>query len=193
MFLRQPPDSEATRAAYAADRASDGYVTNHTRLWSWRPDLDDAFVALRLGMMESSALTERDFAVLVAATAAQRGDSYCALAWGRRLARLTDDETAARVLAGESPERLSEREAALADWARQVVRDPNGTTVHDVERLREAGLGDQEIFEATVFVAFRLAFSTVNDALGAAPDGELAEAVPDAVRAAVTFGRPPGG
>jgi hypothetical protein len=32
---------------------------------------------------------------------------------------------------------------------------------------------------------------TVNDALGAAPDAELAAAVPPELRAAVTFGRPP--
>jgi alkylhydroperoxidase family enzyme len=50
------------------------------------------------------------------------------------------------------------------------VRDPNATTKADIERLRELGLGDREIFEATVLVAFRLAFSTINDALGAAPD-----------------------
>jgi alkylhydroperoxidase/carboxymuconolactone decarboxylase family protein YurZ len=71
------------------------------------------------------------------------------------------------------------------------VRDPNATTEGQIERLREAGLGDREIFEATAFVAFRLAFSTINDALGAAPDQQLAEAAPRAVRAAVSYGRPP--
>ena len=44
----------------------------------------------------------------------------------------------------------------------------------------------------TLFVAARLAFSTVNDALGAAPDRELTERAPAPVRAAVTFGRPSG-
>ena len=43
-----------------------------------------------------------------------------------------------------------------------------------------------------LFVALRLAFSTVNDALGAAPDRELTERAPAPVRAAVTFGRPSG-
>ena len=53
------------------------------------------------------------------------------------------------------------------------------------------GVDDREIFEATAFVAFRLAFSTVNDALGAAPDKQLADDAPHAVRDAVSFGRPP--
>ena len=43
-----------------------------------------------------------------------------------------------------------------------------------------------EIFEATAFVAFRLAFSTVNDALGAQPDWQLVAAAPQRVRAAVS-------
>jgi hypothetical protein len=43
-----------------------------------------------------------------------------------------------------------------------------------------------------VFVALRIAFATVNDALGARPDRTLSERAPEAVRAAVTFGRPVG-
>ena len=42
-----------------------------------------------------------------------------------------------------------------------------------------------------MFVAFRLAFSTVNDALGAVPDKQLADAAPEPVRAAVSYGRAP--
>ena len=76
--------------------------------------------------------------------------------------------------------------------ARKVVDDPNATTRADVAQLRDAGLGDREIFEATAFIAFRLAFSTVNDALGAALDRQLADAAPDPVRAAVKWGRPLG-
>jgi uncharacterized peroxidase-related enzyme len=191
MFLGEPPASETTEAAYAADREADGYVSNVTRLWGWRPDLDASFSALRASLAGSSALTERERAVLVSSAVAACNDSYCSLAWGPRLARLTDDETAAQVIAGLPAPALSEREAALADWARHVVRDPNSTTSDHVARLREVGLGDREIFEATALVAFRLAFSTVNDALGAAPDRQLADAAPDTIRAAVSYGRAP--
>jgi uncharacterized peroxidase-related enzyme len=190
-FLREPPASDATDAAFDEDRDADGYVNNWTRLWSWRPDLLGAFSELRASLMDSSALADRDWAVLVTATASERGDSYCSLAWGARLAKLSDDATAAQIIAGAPAPALSEREAALADWARQVVRDPNATTEGDVARLRELGLGDREIFEATAFVAFRLALSATNDALGAAPDKQLADAAPDPVRAAVNYGRSP--
>jgi uncharacterized peroxidase-related enzyme len=191
-FLSEPPATEASTTAYDADRKADGYVWNKTRLWSWRPDIDTAFGLLRTDLMESSSLTKRDFAVLVTATAAELGDSYCTLAWGSRLARLSDPATAAQVITGSTPTpELSRREAALAGWARVVVRDPNSTSADDVDDLRAAGLDDREIFEATVFVALRLAFSSVNDALGTAPDQQLAAAVPELVQAAVSFGRAP--
>ena len=191
MFLEDPPHSAEVESEYAADREEDGYVNNATRLWAWRPGFFDAFLAVRAELMDSSALTDRDWAILVTAAVSQWNDSYCALAWGPRLAKLSDVETAAQVLSGSPAPALSDREASLAEWARKVVRDPNSTTRGDVERLREVGLGDREIFEATAFIAFRLAHATVNDALGAAPDKQLADAAPEPIRRAVTYGRAP--
>ncbi len=191
MLIEEAPPSEGREAAYASDREADGYVWNVTRLWGWRPDVYGDFAALRARLMESSSLTDRDWAVMVAATASQLGDSYCALAWGAKLANLTDDLTAALVIGREQAPGLSARERALEEWTRKLVDDPNATTAADVDRLRAAGLGDREVFEATAFVALRLAFSTVNDALGAEPDRQLADAVPPQLRHAVSFGRAP--
>ena len=191
MFLEDPPPSEEVESDFAADREEDGYVTNGTRLWAWRPGFFGEFRALRNELMQSSALTDRDWAILVTATVSQLNDSYCALAWGPHLAELSDVETSAQVLAGLPASALSERENAMVEWARKVVRDPNATTNEDVVRLREVGLGDREIFEATAFIAFRLALATVNDALGAAPDKQLADAAPEPIRRAVTYGRAP--
>jgi uncharacterized peroxidase-related enzyme len=191
-YLPEPPADDAVEATYEEDRASDGYVANVTRLWAWRPDIAESFTQLRSHLMQTSELGDRDFAVLVASTAGALGDSYCSLAWGGKLAALSDSETAAAVVSGREAEGLSEREAALAAWARQIVRDPNATTSADVEALRRAGLDEQEIFEATLCVAFRLAFSSVNDALGATPDRQLADSTPEVLRTAVSYGRPPG-
>ncbi|MGZ4626475.1 MAG: carboxymuconolactone decarboxylase family protein [Kineosporiaceae bacterium] len=188
-FLADPPPGPPVAAAYEADLASDGYVNNLTRAWCWRPDLLTSFETLRADLLAESGLSRREVAVMVAATAAARGDAYCALAWGLRLAVLSDEATAARVLQGADAD-LSDREAALASWSRQVVHDPNATTESDVDRLRQAGLTDREIFEATAWIAFRMAFSTINDALGAHPDRQLAQKVPPLVRDAVTYGRP---
>jgi uncharacterized peroxidase-related enzyme len=164
-------------------------VSNFTRLWAWRPDVFDAFFDLRKLLAEQATFSARERSILVCATAASVGDSYCALAWGAELASASSPVTAAAVLQREEAAELTSRERALMAWAGQVVRAPNATAAEDVDRLRAAGLTDGEIFDATVFVAFRLAFSTVNDALGACPDYQLAATAPSAVRAAVAYGR----
>ena len=188
MFLPEPPASAAQADLYARDTAEDGYVSNSVRLWAWRPEVCNAFIETRKLLAPHLSMRER--AVLVCATARAIDDAYCALAWGQQLAGQSDAATAAALLAGRDPEQLTPREKALATWARQVARAPNTTRAADVELLRSVGLSDQEIFDATVFIAFRLAFSTVNDALGARPDWQLAGDVPREVRAAVTYGRP---
>jgi uncharacterized peroxidase-related enzyme len=189
MFVRTPPANEANSALYSRDVADDGYVANLTRLWAWRPDVFDGFFRLRNLLTEQAALSLRERAILVCATAANVGDSYCALAWGAKLASETDPTTAAQVVQRKEAKKLTARERALTIWAGKVALEPNAITATDVDLLRAAGLKDQEIFDVTVFVAFRLAFSTVNDALGARPDWELAAAAPAAVRDAVGHGR----
>jgi uncharacterized peroxidase-related enzyme len=190
VFLQDCDDSEA-RAALDRERSQDGFVSNLGRVWAWRTDVADAFAVLRAQLIDASSLTEREVAILVCATASALGDSYCSLAWGSRLAKTAGPALAAKVLAGAAAEDLSAREQALRVWAVKVVRDPNGTSSDEIDALRTAGLSEREIFEATVFVSFRLAFSTVNDALGARPDREIAEGAPAEVRSAVSFGRAP--
>ena len=189
-FLAEPPLTEEMTAVYEEDIASDGYVNNATRAWGWRPDLMTAFQDLRNDVVASSELSPREVAVMVAATAAARGDSYCSLAWGTKLANLSDAATAAQVIRGDHAN-LSSREAALARWSRQVLHDPNATTQADIDRLRSVGFSDREILEATTWIAFRLAFSTINDAIGAVPDAQLIENAPGPVRQAVGYGRQP--
>lgn len=191
MFIATPADSPETARVYQSSADTHGFVMNLTRAWAWRPDVFEGFAALRAQLAAKSSLSKREQAVMVCATAAQRGDSYCSLAWGKALAAQAGAAAAAAVLADAPNDALSEREQALARWARKVVADPNGASAQDLDALRAAGLSEAEMFEATVFIAFRLAFSTVNDALGAEPDWQLAQSVPAEVRAAVVYGRVP--
>jgi len=80
----------------------------------------------------------------------------------------------------------------MVTWARKVVRDPNSTTSADIQHVRDAGFTDAQIFAITTFVALRMAFSTVNDSLGALPDAQLLTLAPDRVVQSVTYGRRPG-
>ena len=188
-FLNEPPLSAQAQALYDEDLADDGFVWNVTRLWAHQPDTVQQLFELMSGAFRPSGLTFRQRGILVTAAASSLGDSYCSLAWGGKLSKASDAAVAAGVLNGSDAE-LTDQEQAMAAGARKVARDPNATTPADVQALRDAGLDDQQIFAITTFVALRLAFSTVNDALGAQPDAQLAQSLPPEVREAVTYGRP---
>jgi uncharacterized peroxidase-related enzyme len=189
MFLQVPADNEGTSRLYNSDLEQQGFVMNLSRLWAWRPEVCEAFAALRALLTTRSSLSNRELAVIVCATAGSLGDSYGAMAWGKKLAAAAGASAAAAVLQASGSDTLTARDQALAVWARKVARSPNATTPEDVEELRAAGFSEQEIFEVTVFAAFRLAFSTVNDALGVSPDWQLAASAPPEVTGAITFGR----
>jgi uncharacterized peroxidase-related enzyme len=188
-FLGEPPVSPEAQALYDDDLADDGYVWNVSRLWAHQPETLKRLFELMSQAFTLSGLTFRQRGILVTAAASALGDSYCSLAWGGKLGQASDAATAAGVLTG-SDTGLTDQEKALAAWARKVATDPNATTPADIQALRDAGLDDGQIFAVTSFVALRLAFSTINDSLGAQPDAELARSLPPEVREAVTYGRP---
>ncbi|WP_081646149.1 carboxymuconolactone decarboxylase family protein [Agrococcus pavilionensis] len=166
------------------------------RLRARRADPDTAAAVLRGEEAAGGTaldVSERTIAVVSALAGALR-DSYCSFAWGGRLARATDPDTAAAVLRGEEAAggtALDVSERTIAAWARRLARDPNSTTAADVAALRDVGLDDRTIVALTAYIAARIAFSTVNDALGALPDAELHASAPDAVRDAISWGRAP--
>jgi uncharacterized peroxidase-related enzyme len=188
-FLPFPELDDATRASFAAQRDDLGFVMNLTRLWSFQPGLKDGLFALLDSLAREHDLDYRTRAVLITAMASTLGDSYCSVAWGTKLAGESSAEHAVAVLAGDDAQ-LSPADLALATWARKITRDPNATTAEDLEPLRQAGWTDRQIFGLTTFVALRLAFSTVNDALGVRPDAAYHHLAPASVLDALPTGRP---
>ncbi len=188
-FLQRADVSEAARSLFDEDLDEMGFVMNVSRLWAYQPTALRGLFGLMAQVTSARPFTLRERGIMVTACASALGDSYCSLAWGTKLADEAGARLAAGVLRGDDDE-LSPAERAMAAWARRVARDPNGTSVRDVQELRDAGFSDADIFAMTVFVALRVALSTVSDALGAHPDAEYQVKAPAAVRRAVTFGRP---
>jgi len=188
-FLAPPERTAEVEALFAHDLENVGYVMNLSHAWGHLPDGHAALFALLGRAAEAGGLGFRQRGVLVSAAASTLEDPHCALAWGTRLATEVGEDAAAAVLRGEDLD-LPDGDQALARWARQLAADPGGAEADDVQALRDAGYDDAQIFAITLFVALRIAFSTVNDALGARPNAAAAEAAPPAVRETVTYGRP---
>jgi alkylhydroperoxidase family enzyme len=189
MYLSAAPSSPAAEQMFAEDVEAMGYVMTGSRAWAHLPALHDGLFELLGRAAEAAGLTLRQRGILVTSCASTLGDAYCSMAWGWKLSREAGAEIAADVLRGVD-ERLDARERALAGLARRLASDPNAVGPDDVQVLRDAGYDDAQILAITAYVALRLAFSTVNDALGVQPEPELAALAPAAVREAITYGRP---
>jgi uncharacterized peroxidase-related enzyme len=190
-FLATPPHTPDSQRLFDEDMDDVGYVMNVSRLWAYMPATLDGLSDLMGQVTEAGSLSFRQRALLVTAAASTLGDSYCSLAWGKKLAAELGADVAAAVIRGEDDD-LDAEERALVRWARSVATDPNAIEAGAVQGLRDAGFDETQIFAITTFVALRLAFSTVNDALGAGPDFQLGRSTPAPVVSAVTFGRPLG-
>lgn len=191
MFLQDPELTDSVQALYDEDLAVEDYVANLTRAWAWMPEAQDGLFDLMAATVAQSGVSFRERAVLVTAAASNLGDSYCSIAWGNRLASASNAETAAAVVAGTSSAAMTDREVAIADWARRLATDANATEQSHVDRLREVGFDDAQIFAMTVYVSLRIAFAVVNDGLGVPPDSQLIEKLPAQLSQAITFGRRP--
>ncbi|WP_328529774.1 hypothetical protein OG984_00780 [Nocardioides sp. NBC_00368] len=190
-FLEEPAPSAGQERLYAEDLADDGYVWDLTRVWAHQPEMKEQLQRLFDAAADAAGLTPRDKAVIVLAQAAAVGDSYCAVAWGKRLTDWADPKIAIAALTADD-EPFSEREQALSSWARTVARSPGTSAPQDIQRLRDSGFKEPQIVALTIYAGLRTAFSSINSALGARPDAALADALDPDVRTAITWGRAPG-
>ncbi|MDX6492227.1 MAG: hypothetical protein QOH02_162, partial [Gaiellaceae bacterium] len=71
----------------------------------------------------------------------------------------------------------------------KVAADTTEVTEADIQRLRDLGLSDPEIFDVVLAAAARCFFSKAVDAVGVQPDAEFSELEPG-LRDALTVGRP---
>ena len=94
-----------------------GYVTNVSRLWAYLPAALEGLSDLMGEATLAGSLTLRQRAVLVTAAASTLGDSYCSMAWGKKLA---DGDEPRRCGGGHRgrTKGLDASERALAQWAR---------------------------------------------------------------------------
>jgi SAM-dependent methyltransferase/alkylhydroperoxidase family enzyme len=189
-FLRDAPTTPESEAMCREDVEELGFVMNVSRLWSWQPKTVEEFFDL-MSRATRDRLTFRERGLIVLATASTINDSYCSTAWAHKLTATIGADVAAAVLHGDDSA-LNPTEQAMTAWIRRVMRNATATTPADIDALRQAGIDDDVIFAITFFGAMRMAFSTINNALGAHPDMQFGTTVAPQVLAAVDYGRPMG-
>jgi len=178
--------SGQARAMLERQQRAFGYVPNYAKVFSDRADVMDDWA--RLIATISGHLDPRRYELATVAAAIALRNSYCALAHGDRLrTKYLAPEEFEALLAGDATA-FSEADNAVMDLARKVAGDAASVSAEDVDRLRRAGLGENEIFDVVATAAARSFFTKLGDGLGVAPDASYLE-LPAGVREALTVGR----
>jgi uncharacterized peroxidase-related enzyme len=186
--------SSSAAALLDRDRARMGYVPNFARAFAHRPAVYEAWQQLNGALKET--MEPRRYELVTLAAARRLRSSYCALSHGKVLAdQLVEPDTVRDLAADHRSAAVEPVDVAVMDLAEKVVDDATAVTEADIERLRELGLTDAEIFDVVAAAAARCFFSKALDALGVHADAVYMEMDP-ALREALTVGRPiadPGG
>jgi uncharacterized peroxidase-related enzyme len=190
-FIRPLPDDEVTGAvaeAYKADLADDGYVSNVSRAFSHRPDALAAWIGLKDAV--TSTMDRRRYELVTIAAARRVRSSYCMLAHGNVLAdKFYDADRVREIALDHHAAGLDEVDVAVMDLADKVASDASSVTQADVDRLRELGLSDAEVFDVVAASAMRCFFTKIVDGLGFQPDAAYRE-LDESLREALVVGRP---
>lgn len=170
------------------ETAPDAEGTNYERVFSLRPEVYAAWEQLRAAV--TANMDARRYELATIAAARRIRSSYCLLAHGSVLleGHLEPDELRA-VAVDHRSAGLDAVDVAVMDLADKVAADASSVTQADVDRLRELGLSDAEIFDVVLAASLRCFFAKAVEGVGAQPDARF-NALEPGLRDALVVGRP---
>ena len=177
MFIQTIPEAEAEGklgAIYEGDIQSMGYVPNHAKVFSLRPDVLEAWRAFQGSIRKNLRL--RRYELVTLAAAMELKCRYCLLAHGAILLKngISPDQLR-KILTNFRDAGLEPGEVAMMEFAQKIIRDASEITRADIDVLRALDLEDVEILDITLTATMRSFASKTFDALGAGPDAVYAE------------------
>jgi len=177
MFIQTIPEAEAEgklRTIYDGDIQSMGYVPDHAKVFSLRPDVLEAWRAFQGSIRKNLRL--RRYELVTLAAAMELKCRYCLLAHGAILLKngVSNDQLR-KILTDFKDAGLEPSEVAMMEFAQKVIRDASVITRADIDVLRALDLKDVEILDITLTATMRSFASKTFDALGAGPDAVYAE------------------
>jgi uncharacterized peroxidase-related enzyme len=182
-----PDIDDDVRAMYDRQQAHYGFVPNYAKVFCYRPEIMRLWAQLQAGIKRH--MDKRRTELLTFVAAHELRSTLCTLAHGQALTKFFSMEDVQAMARGEAPPSLSAAEAAMLVFGRKVARDASAVTGADVERLKQHGFTDAEIFDMVATVAGRAFFSKVVEALGVEADAP-SRAMSAGFREALTVGRP---
>jgi uncharacterized peroxidase-related enzyme len=172
MFIQTTSESEAEgklREIYEGDRKSMGYVPNHAKVFSLRPEVLEAWRVFQGSIRKNLRL--RRYELVTLAAAMTLNCRYCLLAHGAILIKngVSVDQLR-RILINFYDAGLERTEVVMMEFVQKIIRNANEISQADINLLHEVDLSDVEILDITLTATMRSFASKTFDALGAEPD-----------------------
>lgn len=172
MFIQTISEEEAQgklREIYEADRKSLGYVPDHAKVFSLRPEVLEAWRTFQGSIRRNLRLRRYELVTLAAAMVLKC--HYCLLAHGAILIKNGVSVDQLRlILTNFNDAGLEPGEVAMMEFAQKIIRNANEIIQADIDALRTLGLEDVEILDITMTATMRSFASKTFDAMGAGPD-----------------------
>ncbi len=172
MFIETIAETEAEgklREIYDGDQKSLGYVPNHAKVFSLRPEVLEAWRTLQVSIRKNLRL--RYYELITFAAAMALDCRYCLLAHGTILMKngVSVDQLR-RILINFHDAGLEKDEIAMMEFAQKIIRNANEISQTDIDALRELDFNDVEILDIVLAATMRSFASKTFDAMGAKPD-----------------------
>ena len=164
-----------------------GYVPNYAKSFSHRPEMMARWGRLLAEIRRP--LDDRTFELVTFAAAVELKHTSCSLAHGRALTPFFSNAQIRAIAEQGELEFLDQAEREMLRFARQVARDASAIRAADVQRLRDAGLAEETIFDIAATAAGRAFFTKVLDAVGSMPDAAFGR-IEEELRVPLTVGHP---
>jgi uncharacterized peroxidase-related enzyme len=188
-FIETIPDADINddvRAMYARQAGFWGFVPNYAKVFGYRPEIMGLWAQLQAGIKRN--VDKRRFELVTFAAAAALRSTLCSLAHGKTLTQFLPAQDVMAIAKGDTPAGLSAGEAEMLSFARQVATDASSIRRADVERLKQHGFTDAEIFDIAAIAAARAFWTKIVESLGVEAEPSL-RAMDDEFIAAMSVGR----
>jgi hypothetical protein len=134
-------------------------------------------------------MDDRTFELITFAAAHEMKHTSCSLAHGNALTPFFSNEEICAIANQQPVESVTEAEHEMMRFSRKVARDASTITEADVQKLKDHGLNDADVFDVAATAAGRAFFTKVLDAVGSLPDAAFMSLDED-LRTHLVVGRP---
>ena len=130
------------------ERERAGFLPNVFPAFAYRPRQFRAFFDYYDALVEESSLAREELEMVVVATSGANNCLYCVVAHGALLRIYTEDPLLAEQIATNyRTANISEPHRAMCGFAVTITETPAEVTDEDLDRLRDHGFSDTEIWD----------------------------------------------